>query len=192
MANPNAPFGLHPVRHLFGGLVRPNEYTIADAYNTSLFTGDPVVVTGTGKNIARATAGSSGVITGVFAGCKYTETDGSHVFSKYWPASTSVLSGSTTTALVYDDPFILYEIEYDGALVAADIRLMTDLVAGTGSTASGLSGFSCTGVAGSENQLKIYGLSNTIRENTKNAYGENAVIEVLIANHEFVSDHQEV
>jgi len=192
MANPNAPFGLRPVRHLCGGTIRPNEYTILDGYTTALYTGDPVVVSGTGKNVNIATAGSSGVVTGVFAGCKYTDTTGKHITSPYWPASTAILTGSTTTAFVYDDPWILFEVEYDGALVAADVRLFTDLVSAAGSASRGTSGFSATGVAGSEDQLKIYGLSNTVRENTKNAYGANCVIEVLIANHEFSSDSVEV
>lgn len=190
MANPNTPFGLVPVRHYFGGVVRTNEYTIADAYATSLFMGDPVLVTGTGKNIGIATAGSSGIVTGVFAGCRYVNAAGDTIFGKYWPASTAIKAGSVAYATVYDDPFILYAIQSGATGIAAvDIRLLTDLVSGAGDATTGRSGWSCAGLAGSENQLKILDLaSEWVHPGAlANAYGAYAVALVMLGKPELLA-----
>lgn len=182
MSNTNAPFGLSPVRHLFGGVIRPNEYTIADGYNTALYMGDPVAVTGTGRNIGIATASTGSVVTGVFQGCKYINALGDTVWSKYWPASQAIKSGTVAIAYVLDDPFVLYEIQSDVTGIAeADIRLLTNLASATGNAGSGTSGWYSTGVSSTENQLKIYGLA----AKGTNAYGAYAVIEVLLNTHEF-------
>lgn len=189
MANPNAPFGLRPVRHLFGGVMRSNEYTIADAYSTALYLGDPVVATGTGKNIGIASAASSAKLTGVFAGCEYIDSLGDTKFSKYWPASTSTFSGSTIKALVWDDPFLMYEIQFN-TLAAADVRALANLVSGVGSAVTGLSGWTAIAPPGSgENQLKIYSVPSTIAQGgTINAYGTYAVAHVLLAQHELAGN----
>lgn len=151
MANTNAPFGLLPVRHLFGMTPRITEYTIADGYSgASLFYGDPIVATGTGKNIGIATAGSSGVITGVFMGCRYVNALGDTINSKYWPTGTAIKSGTTAIAEVCDDPFAVFAIRSGATgIVEANIRLMADLVSGSGSTTSGTSGWTCGTVASS-------------------------------------------
>ena len=57
MANTDQPSGFRPAYHMGGGVIRTTEYTIADSYNTSIFLGDLVKSTGTGRNIALATAG---------------------------------------------------------------------------------------------------------------------------------------
>lgn len=189
MANSIAPFGLRPIRHYFGGLVRTNEYTIADGYTTSLFQGDPVRVTGTGKVIGIGTAGSSSAMTGVFNGCRYVNSLGDTIFSKYWPASTAIKAGTVAYADVFDDPLILYAIQSGATGVAAvDIRLLTDLVSGAGSTFTGQSGWSCAGLAGSENQLKVMGLADLVYPGgVANDYGAYAVIEVLLGKHELIA-----
>jgi hypothetical protein len=189
MANTQMPFGLLPVRHMFGGVIRSNRYTIADQYSTSLFQGDPVVCTGTGKNVGIATAGGSGTVTGVFNGCEYVDAAGDTKFSKYWPASTVTKAGSSVFAWVFDDPFILYAIQSGATGVAlADIRLLTDLVSGAGSTITGQSAWSCAGLAGAENQLKVYELADfTFPGGVANAYGAYAVVHVLLGKPELIA-----
>lgn len=188
MANPVAPQGLVPLRHYFGGLVRSNQYTIADQYATSLFTGDPVRVTGTGKVIGIGTAGSSSAMTGVFQGCKYVNSVGDTIFSKYWPASTVTKAGSTVIADVIDDPLVLFGIQVNWTIVAADIRQLADLASGAGDTNTGQSGWVAAYAAGSENQLKVMGLADwTFPGGVANAYGANAMIEVLLGKHELIS-----
>jgi hypothetical protein len=189
MANVDSPSGLKPVRHYGGGVIRPNEYTIADGYNTNLFTGDPVILVGAGKTIAIGTAG--GNIVGVFAGCSYTKASGEHVFSRYWPASTDTLGSSEATALVWDDPKILFKVQVvtDGTgITAAMVGQLADLVSGTGSTQTGQSAWELTAPAGSETQVRIMGLHS----HPSNAYGEHADVDVLIGEHELAGNLAEV
>ena len=113
MANTNNPTGLRPIRHRNGGKIVQNPYSIASAYATSLFKGDPVELTGTSMQIQRAAADNPDNL-GVFAGVEYTNADGKRVYSKYWPASTVA---TYIVAFVWDDPQIIYECQYAVAAV---------------------------------------------------------------------------
>ena len=135
MANTDAAFGFRPYRHATGGQVRMNEYSIASAYNTNIFNGDVVEMTGTGKNIAKVAAANADNI-GVFAGCRYVDASGNQVFSKYWPANTVA---TDIKAYVFDDPKIIFECQCD-TLAEADIGQQVDINVGTGSTLTGVSG----------------------------------------------------
>ncbi len=98
MANKDAAFGFRPVRHLTGGDLQANEYTIAANYNTDIFHGQCVKAV-TAGGIEAAAAGN--VILGVFGGCFFTDpTTSKPTFSNNYPASTNA---SDIVALVYDD-----------------------------------------------------------------------------------------
>lgn len=189
VANPNAPFGLRAVSHLKGGVIRYNGgYVIPDQYATNLFLGDPVLANGTGKQIGIAAAATSGKVSGVFAGCKYVNALGDTIFSKFWPANTITKNAQGATAFVFDDPDILFEVMFD-TLAAADVRALANLVAGVGSTITGLSGWSAAHPPGAgENQLKIFDMpvSETNPGGIPNNYGAFAVAQVLIAQHELL------
>lgn len=144
----NAAFGLRPISSITGGswTEKTNEYYIytstdgATTYNTSIFTGDPVVFTPTAANIAGGTANANvgGFITrylpaftdgtpstfsvlpllGVFMGCEYIASTGIFVKSAYWPASTQVLKGSSIKAFVIDDPNVVYDIQISSSIDA--------------------------------------------------------------------------
>lgn len=177
MANVNSPHGLRPVRHMTGGDVRVNEYSIASAYATNIFFGDPVEMTGTGKNIQLAAAQNVDNI-GVFAGCRYVNAQGEQKFSKYWPASTSA---TEIVAMVYDDPNIVYEIQCD-TLAEGDIGQLVDWAAGTGSTTTGVSGAYAdltTGTATTNMSLRLIEL----KKSPDNAYGAYAKAYVVFAEH---------
>lgn len=136
MANRDAPRGLRPAYHRHGGTIRTEKYRIASAYNTSIGMGDPVVLVGTNKHIARGTPGTAPFV-GVFAGCSWTGTDGKFNFSPYWPASTATLGSADAEALVWADPNIVFEIQSDGPTAEADIGQTADVVMGTVDTATG-------------------------------------------------------
>jgi len=186
MANKDAAFGARPVRHLTGGTVRANEWKIIGdgTSSTAIFTGDFVKLLGTGY-IDAAAAGNR--ILGVFAGCKYTNSSGEQIFSKYYPASTTTQSSGDITAFVYDDPNIVFAVQSSGSTVFADIGNLGNHVAGAGSTTTGgsaheIDGTTGTGTAG----LRILGLYNE----PKNAYGTNVVLETVIWEHE-LSGHDQ-
>ena len=187
MANVDSAFGLRPVRHSGGGTIRTSEYRIASTYGTSIFTGDPVLTSGTGKEIN--IGGAGGNIVGVFAGCEY-QTAAGVFFSKYWPLSTILLAGTVCKAYVYDDPSIVFAVQVatDGTgITAAMIGDKADLASGTGSTQTGLSAWELT-APGTDAQVRILELN----ADPGNAYGEHAVVNVLIAEHELAGNLTEV
>ena len=176
MPNVDAPFGLKPVGHMTGGDVRLHEYSIASAYDTSIFSGDVVTMTGTGKNIAQAAAGETNNI-GVFAGCRYVNAQGEQKFSKYWPADTVA---TDIVALVYDDFNLVFEAQAT-TLAEADVGLLMDISVGTGSAATGLSGAQIdegtkAGPGGSFRVLEVVNRPD-------NAYGADAKVLVMFAEH---------
>lgn len=183
MANPNAPFGLRALRHLTGGTIRPSDiYTIANAYGTAIGYGQIVQKTGTGMDIAVG-ANDTVAKVGVFAGCWYRDVKGNTVFSPNWVASTATFQSEGAKALVFDDPQIVFLARASGAIAAADIGQFAGLVLGTvnaatGVAASQVNSSDITGTADVFKILKLY-------DDGVNAYGNYALVEVLLGIHEY-------
>jgi len=135
----NAPFGLRPHSSINGGAwtERITEYPIyasADGtttYAQSLFMNDPVVFT-TNRlkagsielyypnfNNANPSTFSTVPLLGTFRGCRYTDVNRNVVSSPIWPGATLVYPGTTITALIADDPNIVYEIQISTSRDAA-------------------------------------------------------------------------
>jgi len=184
MANTDAPFGLRPVRHYFGGLVRANEYRIEGGLASNIFRGDPVKSTGTTKRIDVAAAGDT--MLGVFDGCQYIDTQGNVVYSQFWPTGQTVQTGSEVLAFVYDDPHILFEVQMDGAFAATDIGELTDLVSGSGNTLTGTSAFEADSSEISDTGDIGVKIMDYVRDGS-NEVGTNARVLVLINEHELNS-----
>lgn len=164
MANGNSAQGLIPRRLRTGapwdGPVRTYHVPVGNA--TALFIGDPVIITGTGStdgypDVGIATAGATNRITGVVVGFRPTAPFSPY---KYLPASTEGY------VLVADAADILYEIQEDsvgGALAVTNIGQNCDLIAGTGNTSTGLSGWmldSSTAATGATLQTRIIELQH--------------------------------
>jgi len=176
MANVDAAFGFVPIRHLSGnGYSRANKYTITSGLSEDIFTGDLVIITADGV-ITPHTATEVNNI-GVFAGVSYTASDGSYVYTQYFPSGTT---GSDFIAYVYDDPYTVFKVQSAGSPAQTNIGNCADVVAGTGSTITGQSGFELSGtMSNGTATCKILGLY----EGPDNAFGTNAVMEVLINEH---------
>jgi len=175
MANVDSPFGFVPSRHMSGSPIRTNKYTITSGLAENIFNGDLVILTADGV-ITPHTATETNNI-GVFAGVSYTASDGSYKYSEYWPSGTT---GTNIIAYVYDDPYIVYKVQSDGSPAQTDIGSCAEVVAGTGSTTTGQSAFELNStMAASAATCKIIGLY----ESPENAFGANAVVEVLINEH---------
>ena len=178
MANLDAPSGARPFRHLSGGMIRASEYKIASGTSSNIFTGDFVKLLATGY-IDVASAGNR--ILGVFAGVKYTASDGEVVYKKYIPTGTTTLASADVTAYVYDDPNITYRIQSAGSADFADIGNLADHVAGSGSTTTGQSGHEVSGTTGTGTAgLRILRLI----DDPDNSAGTNGELEVAIYEHE--------
>tara|TARA_A100000171_G_C2070990_1_gene114714 strand:+ start:112 stop:666 length:555 start_codon:yes stop_codon:yes gene_type:complete len=176
MANVDAAFGLTPIRHLSGnGYSRANKYTITSGLSENIFTGDLVIITADGV-ITPHTAGEVNNI-GVFAGVSYTASDGSYVYAQYFPSGTTA---TNIIAYVYDDPYTVFKVQSAGTPAQTNIGNCAEVVAGTGSTTTGQSGFEMNGtMSNGTASLKILGLY----EAPDNAFGTNAIMEVLINEH---------
>jgi hypothetical protein len=144
MANLNAPYGLRPVnangRPWEGALSR---YHVDAGDGTALYKGDPVKLTTTAptdtrhgivSDVIRAAAGDP--IVGVFMGLAQPSLTAGGLM--YRAALTAAY------CLVCDDPdvyFLAQEDSVTAAMAATDCGKNINLVAGTGSAVTGLSGF---------------------------------------------------
>lgn len=140
MANPNRPSGFAPVQFLSGaewnGQARL--YSIAAAYATALYIGDPVISSGTanadgvpGIVLGAATGALRGVIVGL--GTKeglIANPDNLNI--TYRPAAATA---NDWFAMVVDDPNVIFEIQEHAngtQLAATEIGLNQISVSGTG------------------------------------------------------------
>lgn len=182
MPNANAPAGLRPVRHRNGAPYNgaATRYAVAAADATALFIGDPVILAGSADadgvaTVVRATAAGGAFMLGPVVSVEPETRDS----LPYRAASTA------RYVYVADDPDLVFEIQEDavgGALAAADVGLNADLVAGTGSTITGLSGFqldTSTKATTATLQLRILGFSQRV----DNEIGANAKVLVTINLH---------
>lgn len=175
MANSNAPTGFKPVRYKSGAPYNgaANTYFVPAADSTALYIGDPVIVAGSADadgipTATIATAASAGRVTGAIVGIVPSPT----ITTKYRPASTACY------ILVADDPDLLFECQEDavgGALAAVDVGLNADMIAGTGSTVTGLSAWqldTSTKATTATLQLRIFAFA----QRPNNVIGANAKV----------------
>ena len=187
MGNINAPFGLRPVRHLNG--MSWNGQTercyIHASYAQALYVGDPVMLqtetdyqdtTGKHLSIMLAPGTDDTPILGVITSFEPLASD---TTKNYNPASTQ------RYANVCIDPSVIYHVRDDGSAVPTKLLCgqNANLVAGTASTATGLSGYKLDLTTPAANDsftvliLKVAG----IEDNTLAIY---AIWEVLINQHQ--------
>ncbi len=142
MSDTASPNGLVPSRR-WGSAPNStgtNMYNIADGYATAMFTGTLVQVSAGNLAILENGANSGAAPIGVFQGCQYTALNGTPTWSSYWPAATSVLSGTQAKGYVCDDPFATFIVQADAAVTAGDIMTLNfEANIGTGSTITGIS-----------------------------------------------------
>jgi hypothetical protein len=142
--NVNSPQGLVPSQYLNGVTYngQPNPYLLASGYDTAIFSGDPVTFDNTGSIVIGA---ANGPWVGVFGGVKYTDANGNYQFSKNWVANTETKGDAPAQALIYDDPWILFDIQASNStagnkyLIQANMGNNAAVVIGTGNTFNGLS-----------------------------------------------------
>ena len=187
MANPNAPFGLSPVKSVGHMSVIVNEYLHAVGDNIALFIGDPVSTTGTsssavtgipdGTPIATAlgtstTTAARGAVTGV----RPTLTN---LTLQYCPALTAL------GLLVADDPFQIFRVMSNGTVVVGNIGGTAGITSGSGSTITGLSAYVLTesDFGTSTHLLHAIRLSPIVN----NVLGANAILDVTINLHELAT-----
>jgi hypothetical protein len=126
----SAPYGLKPVNliggQVFAGATRQME--IASGYATNIFYGDLVKRISDGT-IEKDTGTTTATPCGVFLGVSFTNgSTGQIQQQQFYPASTSIKSGTKIFAVVADDPDTLFQV----AVVSG-----TTVITGVGITAIG-------------------------------------------------------
>jgi hypothetical protein len=175
MANADAAFGFVPTRHMSGNAPRTNKYTCASELAENIFKGDLCIIISTGLITPHSATEVNNI--GVFDGVSYTASDGSYVYSEYWPSGTAA---TDIIIYIYDDPYTVFKVQSAGSPAQTNIGNNADVVAGTGSTITGQSGFEISGtMAAGTATCKIMALYDA----PENAFGANAVMEVLINEH---------
>ena len=180
MANLDAAFGLNPVGKIGSGpSQKMNEYKIASNETNAIFQGD--MVQPDSGNIQQAGTGTTNI--GVFWGCKYDDaTTNKPTFKNN---SVAGGNGAIADAFVYDDPYQVFEVQGDSgtASAQADIMQTADVVVGTGSTTTGISGMELDASdIGTGANLMIIGFCGNSDRNQIDAAG-HAVYNVLINEH---------
>ena len=193
MANANRPTGLSPVSYLNGspwnGQARA--YSIAAAYTTALYIGDPVISSGTadaggvaGVVLAAATGPIRGVIVGFTDQPYGTGALVTNPNLTYRPAAAQ---DDVWYAMVVDDPNVIFRVQERSngtAIAATDIGMNTVLYLAAGNGyVSGWLLASATDAAPTTTatlQVRLLGLEQV----HGNAFGAYAKHLVLINAHE--------
>ena len=141
MASSAAPHGARPVGTVVGSPYqgKVTHYKIKNAYGTSIFYGDFVKWGDDNPNttIQKDTGTTSLTPIGVFLGCAYTDPNTNQFTpNQYYPASTAA---DDIVAYVATDPFILMQMQCDGAADQDDLGKNCAVVQTAGSTAIGTS-----------------------------------------------------
>ena len=192
MSSVSAPFGFRPSYHN-SGQMRPKAYTIASGYAVNVFAGDPVKLTdngviqlGTSDGTRDGTAGGI-LLLGIFAGCQYRDATGKPVISPFWPASAT---GTEIIAWVYDDPEMLFDVQYNNPGTPGSTTVQTavgeecDWVVASpgGSTQTGLSNTRLGVIESTSGQFQITGFAHNINDSLTDAY---VVATVRINEHHY-------
>ena len=194
MANVNRPSGFTPVQYLNGapwnGQARL--YSIAAAYSTALYIGDPVISAGSANANGIPTialGAATGALRGVIVGLGTQEgllANPSNLDITYRPAAATT---NDWFAMVVDDPNVLFSIQEESngtAIAATEIGLNTISKVGTGNGfVSGWLLPSATGATPATTatlQLKLMGLVRAPAGT--NAFGAYAKHLVQINVHE--------
>lgn len=191
MANANRPNGFAPVSYLNGAPYngQARRYSIAAAYGTALYIGDPVISSGTsdGNGVPGVVLGAAtGALRGVIVGLSNTVGVGGNYNNPnitYRPASDPAV----WYAMVADDPNIVFEVQEESngtQLAATEVGMNTISKVGTGNGfISGWQIPSATGATPATTntlQLKLLGLTLV----SGNAFGAYAKWLVQINVHE--------
>lgn len=193
MANANIARGLIPYKYDSGAPYNGagNVYFVPATNGNNLFIGDPVVtVTATSDGngipvVAIATAGASNPVLGPIVSI-VPAGDPQIAVTRDQAIFRTASVGQYV--LVADDPTLLFEIQEDGAMVAGAVGRNANLVAGSGSTVTGYSGWmlSSSSLATTNTlQLRIRRFLTQV----DNAIGTNGkwLVKINPAQHELLS-----
>jgi len=141
MSSSATPHGATPVGSLVSCAynAKVTHYKIKNAYGTSIFFGDVVKWADDNPNttITKDTGTTACTPIGIFLGCAYTDpTTKQFTPNQYFPAS---IAADDIVAYVASDPFLIMQMQCDGAADQDDLGKNCAIVQTAGSTAIGRS-----------------------------------------------------
>ena len=186
----SAPYGLEPINRIdfmpYAGATR--QLPIASTYNTAIYNGDIVLVTG--GNIRKSavttdatTDQANNATYGVFVGVQYVNSQGQTVQAQYYPGNAAATSA---IAYVVDDSQAAFKVAVtfsgnttvttaNASVVGTNLQIRQ----GTGSATTGNSGLSVIApVAGTGNAAALPVRAVAVIPET--ATGNNAYVEVVV------------
>jgi len=187
-------YGLKPVKHAKGGIVRTNNFSGVNGYRiaatapSAFFEGDLVTFSG-GNIVTDMGAASPGAVVGVFWGAEYVDNASGEVkFVRSIPAST--VAKDKYKVYVYDDPDIIFQIEADQAataIAAADVGKNVQIVASpTGSAITHKSGLVAdSSTKATTNTFPLTILGSAELDDSFSSAGTSMDILVKINTHQF-------
>lgn len=178
MSSTSAPFGLKPSYHP-SGVVRPTAYSIATGYSSTIYQYQPVKLVD-GKLEAAAV---NDRFIGTFSGVNWVDSEGRYRTSNKWTALTA---GTDIVAYATLDPAIVYDIQSNATMTAADIGAQYDFTAASGNSTTGLSSQMLDTASVANNAaFRVIGIT----PGANNAWGDTYVIvQVQISEHQNVAD----
>ncbi len=187
-------YGLKPVKHAKGGIVRTNNFSGVNGYRiaatapSAFFEGD-LVTFSSGNIVTDMGAASPGAVVGVFWGAEYVDNSTGEVkFVRSIPAST--VAKDKYKVYVYDDPDIIFQIEADQdttAIAAADVGKNVQIVASpTGSAITHKSGLVAdSSTKATTNTFPLTILGSAELDDSFSSAGTSMDILVKINTHQF-------
>jgi hypothetical protein len=186
----SAPYGLEPINRIdfmpYAGATR--QLPIASTYNTAIYNGDIVLVTG--GNIRKSAVTSDATTDqannatyGVFVGVQYVNSQGQTVQAQYYPGNAAATSA---IAYVVDDSQAAFKVAVtfsgNATITTANASVVgtnLQIRQGTGSSTTGNSGVSVVApVAGTGNAAALPVRAVAVIPET--ATGNNAYVEVVV------------
>ena len=136
MANTLAPSGFALAGFTDGtaGSLGQSQWQISSAYSSNIYSGDPVYLTS--GYVTVAASSTSTPILGVFIGCEYySSAVNRKVWSPFWPASTSVPTGTTIDAWVITNSNATFNVQANNTSALAQSTIGSSYgYAGQGTT----------------------------------------------------------
>lgn len=177
-----SPFGFQVNRHP-SGTARAENFTIAAAYATAIYKGQPVKLV-TGGGIEAAAVNED--LLGIFHGVEYTDAGGRRIKVPSWPAG-GVAGATDIRAMVYTDPDIEYLVQASGPVAATAVGDQADVVNPTANNGRGMStcGLDATLKGATfQGQFRIVGFGLQVDNAPGDAYTN---VHVKIARHVFAA-----
>jgi len=186
----SAPYGLEPINRIdfmpYAGATR--QLPIASTYNTAIYNGDIVLVTGGNVRKSAVTSDATtdqanNATYGVFVGVQYVNSQGQTVQAQYYPGNAAATSA---IAYVVDDSQAAFKVAVtfsgNATITTANASVVgtnLQIRQGTGSSTTGNSGVSVVApVAGTGNAAALPVRAVAVIPET--ATGNNAYVEVVV------------